>query len=112
MELTIFTLLPSLHVEPMMDLFTLHLSPKMLPLPTMQPADTVALLPSFTVSCTKFSKRLLGFSVSTRDAKSNAVNSLQVPTHIYQDMQLARVSCHGMSATLYSSQDLLHLSLL
>ena len=77
MELTIFTLLPSLHVEPMMDRFTLHLSPRMLPLPTMQPADTVALLPSCTDSCTKFSNRLFGFSVSRRDAKSKAVKSLQ-----------------------------------
>lgn len=76
MELTIFTLLPSLQVDPMMDLFTLHLSPRMLPLPTMQPADTVALLPSCTDSCTKFSKRLLGFSVSTWDARSNEVRSL------------------------------------
>lgn len=78
MELMIFTLLPSLHVLPMMDRFTLHLSPKMLPLPTMQPADTVALLPSCTDSCMKFSKRLLGFSESMREARSKLVRSLQV----------------------------------
>lgn len=73
------TLVPSLHVEPMMDLFTLHLSPRMLPLPTMQPADTVALLPSCTDSCIKFSKRLFGFSVNRRDARSNEVSSLHSP---------------------------------
>ena len=77
MELTILTLLPSLHVVPMMDRFTLHLSPKTLPLPTMQPAETVALLPSWTDSCTKFSKRLFGFSVRRRDARSKEVKSLQ-----------------------------------
>ncbi len=49
-ELTILTLLPNLQVVPMMDLFTLHLSPRTVPLATIQPAETVALLPSWTDS--------------------------------------------------------------
>ena len=76
MELTILTLFPSLQVVPMMDRLTLHLSPRTLPLPTTQPADTVALLPSCTDSCTKFSKRLLGFSMGRHEARSKDVRSL------------------------------------